>query len=145
MNADIEITAYYPVLLVEDVGATAGFYETHFGFSRQFDAGWYVHLGREQDGKIHQMAVMRYDHDTIPEAGRAPTRGLILNIEVADVDDIHARMGATGVPMLQPLRSEKFGQRHFITADPNGVLIDIIKPIPPSAEFTAQYLEGTPG
>ncbi len=39
------------------------------------------------------------------------------------------------------LRSEELGQRHFITADPNGVLIDVIKPIPPSAEFLAHYTE----
>jgi len=39
----------------------------------------------------------------------------------------------------QCCRDEDFGQRHFITADPNGVLIDIIKPIPPSAEFLKQY------
>jgi hypothetical protein len=38
-----------------------------------------------------------------------------------------------------PLRDEDFGQRHFITADPNGVLIDVIKPIPPSAEFAELY------
>jgi hypothetical protein len=37
------------------------------------------------------------------------------------------------------LRDETFGQRHFITKDPNGVLIDVIKPIPPSTEFAAQY------
>ncbi|TIU20041.1 MAG: glyoxalase, partial [Mesorhizobium sp.] len=30
----------------------------------------------------------------------------------------------------------------FITKDPNGVLIDVIKPIPPSAEFLAQFVEG---
>jgi hypothetical protein len=36
-------------------------------------------------------------------------------------------------------RDETFGHRHFITADPNGVLIDIIKPIPPSAYHAASY------
>jgi len=30
---------------------------------------------------------------------------------------------------------------YFITQDPSGVLIDIITPIPPSAEFLAQYQE----
>ena len=38
-----------------------------------------------------------------------------------------------------------FGQRHFITADPNGVLIDVIKPIPPSAAFVENYAEGAAG
>ena len=46
------------------------------------------------------------------------------------------------MPVLLPLRDEAFGQRHFITSDPNGVLIDIIKPIPPSGEFVAQYEAG---
>lgn len=44
------------------------------------------------------------------------------------------------------LRDEDFGQRHFITRDPNGVLIDVIKPIPPSADFAALYAsEALPG
>ncbi|GLQ53405.1 VOC family protein [Devosia nitrariae] len=139
MNSGVlKITAHYPVLLVEDVSATAGFYETHFGFARQFDAGWYVHLAREEDGKTHQMAVMRCDHDTIPEAGRTPTRGLIVNVEVSDVDEVHARMEAAGVPMQQSLRSEKFGQRHFMTADPGGVLVDVITPIPFDPDWLAE-------
>lgn len=33
------------------------------------------------------------------------------------------------------LRSEAFGQRHFITSDPNGVLVDVIKVIPVTGEF----------
>ncbi|MEO0913921.1 MAG: glyoxalase, partial [Pseudomonadota bacterium] len=35
--------------------------------------------------------------------------------------------------------SEPFGQRHFITQAPCGALIDVITPIPPSAEFAAQF------
>ena len=54
-------------------------------------------------------------------------------------DHTGSRLQAAGLPILRSLRDEDFGQRHFITADPNGVLLDIIKPIPPSAEFAAQY------
>jgi hypothetical protein len=43
------------------------------------------------------------------------------------------------VTLLLDIRDEDFGQRHFIVTDPNGVMIDVIKPIPPSAEFAAQY------
>lgn len=42
-------------------------------------------------------------------------------------------------PILE-LRSEDFGQRHFIVADPNGVLIDVITPIAPTAEYREQYV-----
>ena len=44
-----------------------------------------------------------------------------------------------GLPILLPLQDEPWGQRHFITKDPNGVLIDVIKLIAPSKEFEAQY------
>jgi hypothetical protein len=37
------------------------------------------------------------------------------------------------------LRSEDFGQRHFLTADPNDVLIDVIQPISPSNEYQEDY------
>ncbi|PFN00621.1 glyoxalase/bleomycin resistance/extradiol dioxygenase family protein, partial [Bacillus cereus] len=44
-------------------------------------------------------------------------------------------------PLHLPLRNEEFGQRHFITSDPNGVLIDIITIIPPSEIHQEQYAE----
>ena len=43
--------------------------------------------------------------------------------------------------MDKTLRDEPFGQRHFMTHDPNGIYIDVIKPIPPSSEFLAQFSE----
>ena len=64
---------------------------------------------------------------------------MILNFEVEDVDAVHAEFQAAGIEMVKDIRSEDFGQRHFIVQDPNGVLIDIITPIPPSDEFAAQY------
>jgi hypothetical protein len=69
---------------------------------------------------------VRFDHETIPEAGRAPTRGLLINFEVSDPDAVYERALAASLPILHSLRDEDFGQRHFITADPNGVLIDVI-------------------
>jgi hypothetical protein len=45
-----------------------------------------------------------------------------------------------GLEPAQDLRSEDFGQRHFLVAAPDGVLVDVITPIEPSAEFAAQYL-----
>ncbi|THB79312.1 MAG: glyoxalase/bleomycin resistance/extradiol dioxygenase family protein, partial [Desulfobulbaceae bacterium] len=37
------------------------------------------------------------------------------------------------------IKSEDFGQRHFIVVDPNGILVDVIQNIEPSAEFAEQY------
>jgi hypothetical protein len=38
------------------------------------------------------------------------------------------------------LRTEGFGQRHFIVAGPDGVLIDIITPIAPSLDYAEAFV-----
>ncbi len=63
---------------------------------------------------------------------------MILNFEVEDVDAIDQKLRSDGVPVAKALVSEPFGQRHAIYRDPNGVLIDVITPIPPTEEFLAQ-------
>lgn len=140
----MKTTSYYPVLLTGDVQATTAFYVQHFRFRPLFESDWYVHLQSAEDRDVN-LAILNGQHDTIPPAGRGKTSGLILNFEVEDPDAEYERAKAAGLPILLTLRDEDFGQRHFITADPNGVLIDIIKPIPPSATFAAQYaLEALP-
>lgn len=137
----MKITSYYPVLLVENVAASSAFIEQHFGFKSLFSSDWYVHLQSIEDETVN-LAFVSIGHETVPPDGRNAVSGLILNFEVEDPDAIYAKVQAAGLPILRSLRDEPFGQRHFITADPNGVMIDVIKPIPPSAEFAAQYAEG---
>jgi uncharacterized glyoxalase superfamily protein PhnB len=131
-------TSYYPVIMTADVKTTAAFYQRHFRFAPLFSADWYVHLQSTEDDKV-TLAVLDGSHDTIPAAHRGRASGLLLNFEVDDVDEVYGRLKQAGLPILLDIRDEDFGQRHFITADPNGVLIDIIKPIPPSAAFATQY------
>ncbi len=141
----MKVTSYYPVLMVEDVAATTAFWREHFGFIPLFEADWYVHLQLADDPSVN-LAILDNSHETIPPEGRGQkASGMLINLEVEDVDVIHDRLQAAGLPILRSLRDEDFGQRHFITADPNGVLIDIIKPIQPSEAFLAQYAEGAAG
>ncbi len=136
----MKTTSYYPVIQVADVQASARFYLDHLGFRALFDSDWYVHLQSEEDEGVN-LAIMRFDHDTIPEPMRKPTRGLILNFEVEDPDAWFTRAQQAGLPILKELCDEEFGQRHFITHDRDGILIDIIKPIPPAAEHAAGYID----
>ena len=136
----MKCTQYYPVIQTDNVSGTARFYCEHFGFTPLFEADWYVHLQSKEAPEVN-LAVLDGQHETIPENARGNTTGLILNFEVDDVDAIHSRIEKAGLPMLKTLRDEEFGQRHFITSDPNGVLIDIITPIPPSGEFVAQFAD----
>jgi catechol 2,3-dioxygenase-like lactoylglutathione lyase family enzyme len=134
----MKTTSYYPVIMTDDVAGTAAFYVKHFRFKPLFETDWYVHLQSLEDDTVN-LAVLDGSHATIPASGRGKVSGLLLNFEVEDADSEYERARAAGLPILLELRDEDFGQRHFITADPNGVLIDIIKPIPPSAEFAASY------
>lgn len=141
----MKTTSYYPVLMTEDVAGTAAFYVEHFEFRPLFESDWYVHLQSARDKRVN-LGIVAGDHETVPPEGRGKASGLLINFEVKDPDAVYERVVAAGLPILRSLRDEPFGQRHFITRDPNGVLIDVIKPIPPSAEFAAQYAgEALPG
>ena len=131
-------TSYYPVIMTDDVAGTAAFYCAHFRFEAHFTSDWYIHLQSSEDEKV-TLAVLDGQHETIPAEGRGRVSGLLLNFEVEDVDAVYAMVRAAGLPILKDIQDEDFGQRHFITADPNGVLIDVIKPIPPNADFAAMY------
>ncbi|ANT53029.1 VOC family protein [Mesorhizobium amorphae] len=137
----MKTTSYYPVLMTGDVAGTKSFYVEHFRFKPLFESDWYVHLQSTEDRGVN-LGIVQGDHETIPEEGRGRTSGLLINFEVRNPDAIYERIVAAGLPILRSLRDEPFGQRHFITKDPNGVLIDVIKPIPPSPEFQAQFVEG---
>ncbi len=134
----MKTTSYYPVIQVRDVRASAKFYVENLRFKAVFDSDWYVHLQSEEDESVN-LAILQFDHETVPEPMRQPTQGLILNFEVADPDAWFDRASKAELPILKPLCDEEFGQRHFITQDRDGILIDIIKPIPPSAEHAADY------
>ena len=133
----MKTTQYYPVLMVEDVALVAAFYQTHFGFKPLFESDWYVHLQSTEDETVN-LAILDGCHETIPESARnGRATGLLLNFEVSDVDAVYAELKSKDIPILLPLKNEPFGQRHFITRDPAGVLIDVITPIPPTEEFLA--------
>lgn len=126
-------SAYYPLIQVEDVVATAQFYCETFGFTPVFESDWYVQL--RAPNSPHELAIIAFDHDTIPPQGRKVTSGLLLSFEVADAAAEAERLAEAGVPIVQLLRDEVFGQRHFIAADPNGILLDVITPIEPDPEW----------
>jgi len=135
----MKCTQYYPVLMTDRVAETVRFYRENFRFKAMFEADWYVHLQSEDDEKVN-LAILDQSHETIPAEMRGNgAAGLLLNFEVEDVDAVYAAAVEKRLPILLVLRDEPFGQRHFITRDPNGVMIDVIKPIPPSPEFLKQF------
>jgi catechol 2,3-dioxygenase-like lactoylglutathione lyase family enzyme len=131
-----KMTGFYPVVMSEDVETSSAFYVDHFGFEVVFTTDWYVSLRR--DG--FELALLRYDHPTIPAGSRVPVAGLLLNVEVDDARSAHRRLvEQAGLDVRLDLRDEAFGQRHFIVSAPDGVLVDVIEIIEPTAEYADAY------
>ncbi|MEW9552676.1 VOC family protein [Nonomuraea sp. NPDC050783] len=132
----MELSSVYPVVCTADLAASKDFYVRLFGYEVAFEADWYVSLRRGP----YELALLDHEHPTLPAAHRRPVAGLLINFEVADVDAEWERLVVReGLRPELALRDEDFGQRHFIVADPNGVLVDVITPIPPSREYAARY------
>lgn len=88
-----------------------------------------------------ELAILDRTHETIPPGFRESVQGLLLNVEVPDAAAEHRRLvEARGLPERLALRDEAFGQRHFIVEAPDGVLIDVITEIEPTAEYAGQYV-----
>ncbi|WP_413380739.1 VOC family protein [Alkalihalobacillus sp. 1P02AB] len=131
------VTGFYPVILTDDVSRTVDFYKDHFKFEAVFEIDWYVSLKLDS----FELAVLHNCHQTVPmDIRQKVTSGLILNLEVKDVDVLYQRLiHEQYLPIVLDIRDEDFGQRHFITSDPNGILIDVIQEIPPSIEFQKHF------
>ncbi|GAB3533675.1 VOC family protein [Arthrobacter tecti] len=131
------LTSFYPVILTRNVTTTADYFRTWFNFETTFSSDWYVSLVRDSNVEL---AILDHSHETIPDGHRAPSQGMLLNFEVDDVDQEYERLVTRGAhtPLLD-IRTEDFGQRHFILRGPEGILIDVITNTPPSGEYAAQY------
>lgn len=133
------VTSFYPVLMSHDVPAAAAFYRDLVGFETTFESDWYISLRLG----AFELAILAHDHATIPAGYGAPPRGVIVNLEVDDVDTVYRKLvSQPGVEVALPLRDEDFGQRHFIIAAPDGVLLDVIQPVPPVGEYADAYVPG---
>lgn len=129
-------TGLYPVVMTRDVAGAATFYRDTFGFETVFETDWYASLTLG----AFELALLAHDHETVPHEYRALPQGIIVNVEVDDADEMHTRLvEELGLVTVLPLCDEDFGQRHFIVTGPDGVLIDVIQPIEPSAAFAEAY------
>ena len=136
----MNLRSYYPVIGTKDVVGTVAFYRRHFPLVPAYDSGWYVHLVWRGRRSVN-LAVIDCAHESVPEGFRRPAQGLLLNFETDDVDAAYERFREDGAAIVLTLRDEPWGQRHFIAEDPNGLLLDVVRPIPPSDAYRAYYLQ----
>lgn len=137
------LQSIYPVLMVKNIEEMRSFYVKCMKMEITFNSDWYISLKKEGISGVFQLALLRFDHPTIPEGFRSVSKDLLINFEVESADELYKDLiGEHKQPLHLDIKDEEWGQRHFITSDPEGNLLDIIQLIEPNEQFLAQYADG---
>ena len=131
------MNSIFPVICCEAIEESTAFYADLLGLEVTFESGWYTLLRAPEHPQVQLGLVLR-EHPSVPEGFRRPPQGILVTVEVPDVDLVHARVTSAGRPLVQELRDEEFGQRHFMVADPDGALVDVVTSIPLSSTFARE-------
>jgi len=128
----------FPDICSDHILESRDFYVQLLGFKVVFEIDWYVQLRSPKDESV-QIAFVRRDHPSVPRNFQESPRGVVITAEVDSVDPIYEAAKEQAYEIAYELRDERWGQRHFMTIDPNGLLVDIVEMIPPSEEFLREY------
>lgn len=124
----------FPVTYTNEIAEAHDFYIHLFGFEVLVEIPWYVHLQLPENTSM-QIAFVESSHHSVPEAFHAVPAGVAITLEFDDVDMLFARAKELRLPIHVELRDEEWGQRHFITEDPTGLMVDVVQPIAPTTTF----------
>jgi uncharacterized glyoxalase superfamily protein PhnB len=91
------------------------------GFEHQ---GWYIQMASPTNPQL-QIGIMRREHEFTPKAFQHSAQGVIISVQVEDVDATYAAVLKRGFRIAQELSEESFGMRRFMVADPNGLLVNM--------------------
>jgi predicted enzyme related to lactoylglutathione lyase len=105
----------YALVTVESLAGLKDFYCGHFGFAVTMEAPGYLHLGGQGGGELSFMT----QDKCAPQLFTG--QGLILCLEVADVDAEAARLLEEKLPLVAPLTDNPWGDRSIIFRDPVGI------------------------
>ena len=123
VEAGAVVLGSFADVCVQDVGSSVAFYRSLLPLDVLVDHGWYAELGV---GAQTLIAFVQSGHETVPAITATPPRGVLLSFEVDSADAVYANAAAVGCPVLVDLVTE-LGQRHFMVADPDGAVVDVIE------------------
>ncbi|MCU0753503.1 MAG: VOC family protein [Xanthomonadales bacterium] len=109
-------------------GPTRDFHEQYFGARVRFESATYLvlQLGGPLAPELHLMQPM-------PAQPVFGGQGLMLNLELDEVDALYARMADADVPIRMPLEDHPWGDRAFSCVDPAGLELYCYSPRPLAA------------
>ena len=106
-----------PDIRSKQLDSSRQFYVDVLGLEVAMDMGFIVTL-RSSTNPTAQVSLVRDDESSaiLPQ----------MSVEVADVDDVHARAVSLGFKVVYPLTNEPWGVRRFFVTDPNGTIINVM-------------------
>ena len=106
-----------PDIRSKQLDTSRQFYVDVLGLEVAMDMGFVVTL-RSSTNPTAQVTLMRDDESSaiLPQ----------MSVEVANVDDVHARAVSRGFKVVYPLTNEPWGVRRFFVTDPNGTIINVM-------------------
>ena len=113
----MSIKRVVPDIMSEKMDESRKFYTEFLGFDLAMDMGWVLTFVSPANPTA-QTTVVRKTEEAAPQAN--------ISIEVDDVDGVHAKAVALGLPIVYPMTDEPWGVRRFFIADPNGVIINVL-------------------
>jgi len=105
-----------PDIKSQHLDDSRAFYVDFLGLKVGMDLGWVVTFV-SRSNPTAQISVMRDDNPS--------TLMPNVSVEVAHVDEVHARATERGLQIVHPLTDEPWGIRRFLVVDPNGVIINV--------------------
>lgn len=132
------MNSLFPDICSNDLAASKTFYESLLGMHAVFELDWYIQLQSPTDATV-QVAFVAQDHESVPTGYGFDPRGVIVTVELDDVDSVYRQAQTLEVPIVQTLRDEEWGQRHFMARDPNGLLVDIVQMIEPGKVYAHHF------
>lgn len=128
----------FPDICSRDLVESKEFYVSLLGFKVIFEIDWYIQLQSPSVESI-QIAFVDINHPSVPKGHQKTPQGVVVTVEVDDVDAVYQKAFNLKLPVIVELCDEEWGQRHFMVEDPNGLLVDVYAMIEPAPGFAEQY------
>ncbi|MCH9675760.1 MAG: VOC family protein [Gammaproteobacteria bacterium] len=126
-------------IYVADLKRSKAFYQDLLELVVTFDSDWCVQMSSVQHPAL-KLTLQPRNHELIPEAYRHTPQGFSIAFVVDDVDRLYQRARSMNLRIIKAPTNEMYGQRRFLTLDPDGGLVDVSSPCEPSPEFIARYM-----
>jgi len=119
------VTRLLPNICTDRMAETRDFYMSLLGFVVGFEhPGWYVQVSSPTNPQL-QIGIVRRDHQFTPKKFQQPAQGVIVSVQVRDVDAVYSKALKLGLQIALELSDESFGMRRFMAVDPNGLLVNV--------------------